>query len=522
MRRFQPAAFSSAAAVLLAAALTSATPVLAQARTATGAGAPESAGLATTLAEIDAAFDRWQAGAHVPGYVYGVVLDGRLVHVHASGVKTVDGAPVGPDSLFRIASMSKAFTALAILKLRDDGKLSLDDLAETHVPELANLTYPTADSPRIRVRDLLSHLGGFVTDDPWGDRQQVMTEAAFTAFLEGGVPFTRTPQTAFEYSNLGYALLGRIVTNASGRPYNDYIEQEIMRPLGMTSTGYDVFAADQDRRALGYRWENDVWSREPDMIHGVFGAMGGVQTSADDYAKWIAFLLSAWPARDAPDTGPVRRSTVREMAQGLNFVSARSRTGSDGKPCAVATAYAKGLTSGTDCELGAYLTHGGGYPGYGSNMVLAPERGLGVFSFANRTYAGTGGATFDAAVKLAVSGLAPARTLPASPALTSAYEALGRIWTAGDVAVAEDRLAMNFLMDRSVENWRTTLATLKADAGACAADPPFITTGALSANFSWTCDKGRVEGRLLLAPTTPATIQAINLRFVPTPAPAAP
>lgn len=502
------------AAVLLGAAL-AAGPALAQ----IGSPPPPAARptLETVLAEVDGAYDRWQADAHVPGLVYGVVLDGRLIHVHASGVKTVDGEPVGPDTLFRIASMSKAFTALAILKLRDEGKLSLDDLAETHVPELARLTYPTADSPRIRVRDLLSHLGGFVTDDPWGDRQQVMTEAEFTALLEGGLPFTRAPQTAFEYSNLGYALLGRIVTNVAGRPYKDYIEQEIMRPLGMTSTGYDVFASDQDRRALGYRWENDAWSREPDMVHGVFGAMGGVQTSADDYAKWIAFLLSAWPARDDPDTGPVRRSTVREMAQGLNFVSARTRTLADGKPCTVATAYGKGLIAGNDCEIGVYLTHSGGYPGYGSNMILAPERGLGVFAFANRTYAGPGGATFDAAAKLSASGLAPTRTLALSPALTTAYADLGRIWAAGDVAVAEERLAMNFLMDRSVENWRKVFADLKADSGTCSTDDPPTATGALSANFSWTCANGRIDGRLLLAPTTPPTIQALNFRYTPRP-----
>ena len=92
-----------------------------------------------------------------------------------------------------------------------------------------------------------------------------------------------------------------------------------MRPLGMTSSGYDVFAAPQNRRALGYRWENDAWSREPDMRHGVFGSMGGVQTSAPDYARWIAFLLSAWPPRDGADTGPVARATVREIVEGSNF-----------------------------------------------------------------------------------------------------------------------------------------------------------------------------------------------------------
>jgi CubicO group peptidase (beta-lactamase class C family) len=111
--------------------------------------------------------------------------------------------------------MSKAFTALAILKLRDEGRLSLDATAETYVPEMRGWRYPSADSPRITVRDLLSHTGGLVTDDPWGDRQQVLTPAEFTRMIRDGVPFTRTPGTAFEYSNFGYALLGRIITNVS-------------------------------------------------------------------------------------------------------------------------------------------------------------------------------------------------------------------------------------------------------------------------------------------------------------------
>ena len=80
--------------------------------------------------------------------------------------------------------MSKAFTALAILKLRDEGKLSLDAPAETYVPELKRWTYPTSDSPRITVRQLLTHSAGFVEYNPWGDRQQVMPETDFTALLQ--------------------------------------------------------------------------------------------------------------------------------------------------------------------------------------------------------------------------------------------------------------------------------------------------------------------------------------------------
>ena len=417
------------------------------------------------------------------------------------------------DTLFRIASMSKAFTALAILKLRDEGRLSLDAPAETYVPEMRGWRYPTTDSPRIRVRDLLSHVGGFVTDDPWGDRQTPLPEAEFTAMLRAGVPFTRPPQSAFEYSNLGYALLGRIITNVSGRPYADYIEQEIMRPLGMASTGYDVGRAPQERRALGYRWENDAWSREPDMAHGAFGAMGGVQTSANDYARWVAFLLSAWPPRDGPEQGPVRRSTVRELAQGLNFVANRQRPAltAEEPNCRHAGAYAMGFTLGLDCVLGTVLTHGGGYPGYGSFLLLLPDHDVGIFAFANRTYAGPALPVYRTALELQRNSMLLPRPLPVSEALDRAYRAAGAMYAAGSLEPGRDLLAMNFLMDRSAENWAREFARLKGQVGECRTDAPITATGALSGQFLWFCDRTTLQGNLLLAPTSPPTIQALRL-----------
>jgi len=480
---------------------------------------PAQATLADRIDAISPALDRffeaYRTEQHVPGLVYGIVADGRLAYVQTIGSLTQDPYRiVTPDSLFRIASMSKAFTALAILKLRDEGRLQLDALAETYVPEMRSWRYPTSDSPRIRVRDLLSHVGGFVTDDPWGDRQTPLPDAEFTAMLRHGVPFTRAPQSQFEYSNLGYALLGRIISNVSGRPYKDYIEQEIMRPLGMTSTGYDIFAAPRERRALGYRWENDAFALEPDMAHGAFGAMGGVQTSARDYARWVAFLLSAWPARDGPEQGPVRRSSVREMSQGLNFPAVATRPGQP-QSCPQAQTYGMGFRVAQDCDLGLTLAHGGGYPGYGSYLLLLPERGIGIFAFANRTYAGPSPPVWAAALELQRQGLIPARTLPVSPALAATYAATGAMWQAGSLAPGQSRLAMNFLMDRSVENWAAEFARLKAQTGSCRSDAPINATGALAGSFTWACERGTIQGQLLLAPTDPPTIQALRLRVVP-------
>ena len=463
---------------------------------------------------IEGHFKRYQETAHVPGLVYGIVRDGKLVRVGSMGVQDLEAKrPVSADSRFRIASMSKAFTALAILKLRDEGKLSLDALAETYVPELKGWKYPTDDSPRIRVRDLLSHTAGFVTDDPWGDRQQVLPEADFSALLKDGVTFTRAPATAFEYSNLGFALLGRIITNVSGRGYADYIEQTIMRPLGMTSTGYDITKSPPERRAIGYRWENDAYLREPDMIHGTFGAMGGVETTANDYARWIAFLLSAWPPRDGAEEGPVRRSSVRELSQGLNFQRPGNRPGSS--TCAQASAYGMGLGVTRDCDLGVTLSHGGGYPGYGSFMLLMPEYGIGIFAFANRTYAGPGATLWSVATELEKAGWFTPRALPVSASLAEAYRAVGAIYTAGSVTGSRAALAMNFLMDRSEQNWAAELARLKEGAGACKTDAPITATGAQSGHFRWSCDKADIAGNLLLAPTRATAIQALQLRVTP-------
>ena len=470
------------------------------------------------FAATDRIFADFFLEAHIPGMVYGVVADGRLVHVGVYGVQDLEShRSVSADTLFRIASMTKAFTALTLLQLRDEGKVRLDDAAEQYVPELKGWKYPTEDSPRIRVRDLLNHVAGFVTDDPWGDRQTPLPEAEFSRLLRAGVPFTRAPETAFEYSNLGFALVGRIITNVSKENYADTITRNLLQPLHMNSSGFVAEAAPASSRALGYRWEDEAWRLEPTLGPGAFGAMGGVQTSANDYAKWVAFLLSAWPPRDGAEVGPVKRATVRELAMGSNFVRVRARFGHTGADaCRQAAAYGMGFIVAADCNLGLTLSHGGGYPGFGSHVLLLPEHGVAIFAFANRTYAGPSAPVWDAAMALQSSGWLPAaRGMPVSAALAGAYAVAGSIYSAGDVTGAHARLAMNFLLDRGAEGWTRDLTALKAQVGDCdSAAPTLVATGALTGEFTWRCTNGRVKGSLELAPTLPPLIQELKLGAV--------
>ena len=460
------------------------------------------------LSLADAAFAKWMEDNHIPGLVWGVVRDGRLVHIKAMGVQDLGEGrrPVTADTGFRIASMSKAFTGYAILKLRDEGRLRLDDPAWRYIPEIKSW------ASDITVGDLLHHTAGFVTDDPWGDRQQVMPEAEFTKLLKAGVPRTAPRGTRYEYSNMGFAMLGRIISNVSKKDYASYIGAQVFKPLGMATTTYENADVSTATRAIGYRWENDAWVQEPYMKHGAFGAMGGITTSANDYAKWIGFLLSGWPASEG---GAKAKSTIRAMQYVGGLPHRRTRPGKEGANCRISGIYGAGLVSSNDCVLGPVLYHGGGYPGFGSHMLLIPDAGVGVFAFTNRTYAGPSAPVWDAATALMQSGFAKSRTLPVSPLLADGYATAKAIWMDGGIAGQQPKLAMNVLMDHSIENWTKLITDVKAKSGECDTSAPIVATGNLAGRFSWRCNNGQVNGTLLLAPMKSTQIQALDFSVAP-------
>jgi hypothetical protein len=212
----------------------------------------------------------------------------------------------------------------------------------------------------------------------------------------------------------------------------------------------------------------------------------------------------------------VRRATVRELAQGSNFPRFRDRPARSGAVASrQAVAYGMGMIVAVDERLGFTVSHSGGYPGYGSHLLLLPDRGIGIFAFANRTYAGPARAVWDAAIALDEAGLLGAeRGLPVSAPLASAYRAAGEMYAAGTVEAAREQLAMNFLLDRDAEHWSRELARLKSEVGDCDTSATVTATGALSGEFTWRCEHGRVGGSLLLAPTRPPRIQGWQLSAI--------
>jgi CubicO group peptidase (beta-lactamase class C family) len=258
---------------------------------------------------------------HFPGYAFGIVLDGKLVYSGSGGFTDIDKkTPASTRSMFRIASMSKSFTAMAILQLRDQGKLQLDNPVHQYIPEMKSQAL-TKDAQEITIRHLLTHSAGFPEDNPWGDRQLADTDKQLLELLNQKISFSNAPGIAYEYSNLGFALLGYIIQQVTGMPYSTYIEKNIWQTLGMAQASWEYSKVAPPLFAHGYRWINNTWIKETPLHDGIWGAMGGMITSVESFSKYVAFHQQAWPVRNDVEAGPLKRSSLREMHQPWRLAS---------------------------------------------------------------------------------------------------------------------------------------------------------------------------------------------------------
>jgi CubicO group peptidase (beta-lactamase class C family) len=473
--------------------------------------------LSATFPDVDRAFRAFAEREHIPGAVWAIVIDGRVAHIGVTGYRDIAAkSPVDSNSVFRIASMTKSFTAMSILRLRDEGKLSLDDPAEKWIPELARLKYPTTDAPKITIRHLMSHAEGFPEDNPWGDQQLSATDAEMTRMIERGIPFSNAPGVAYEYSNFGFAMLGRIVTRASGVPYNKYVADNILRPLGMSSTTLEPKSVPSSRLAQGYRWEDETWKLEPQLPDGAFGAMGGMLTSARDLGAYVGALLSAWPPRDGAETGPVKRSSLREMQQIHRPRPTTATRAADGTPRVYSGGYAFGLGVSANCDFAHIVAHSGGLPGFGSLMRWLPDYGVGIIAFGNRTYTGWGTPADEAfSLMLKSGGLEPRAPQP-STVLVARREAVTRLVLKWDDKLADSLAAVNLFLDQSRDRRQKSIADLLARVGPCRAGTDFdVVENALRGSWTLPCDRGALRVSITLAPTMPPSVQYLDFSSAP-------
>jgi CubicO group peptidase (beta-lactamase class C family) len=516
------------------------------ARSAAPRGLPPGA-----AAAADEIVRSYQRGEGQPGIAYGIVAGGALAHEGGVGQRWLGGPPPDADTVFRIASMTKSFTASALLALRDAGLLRLDDPVTDFVPELRGQPGVTDDSPAISLRHLLTMTAGFPTDDPWGDRQQGTPLPEFAAILARGVRSAWAPGTRFEYSNLGYAVLGRVISAVAQAEYPDFVRARVLDPLRMTRTGFEAAEFDSEGQARGYARGAEGWTELTPDPPGAFAPMGGVFSSVRDLACWVDGFASAFPpgGERGGDPHPLAPATRREMQQpAVTMPQAQLRFPGD-PSVASQHGYGFGLFTEETSAWGRLVYHSGGYPGFGSHMRWHPETGLGVIVLANSTYAGASvlaarlmedvlraAAAEDETIaggagRLTVQGPAPAPGGP-WPETLRAQEVVNQLLIRWDDGVAEQLFAENVALDEPLDRRRAKIARMWERLGApapAAHDPGPRDAGVPDriaprppefdspAHCRWWLlgERGEAQVEIQLNPENPPRVQSLTLTVPP-------
>lgn len=219
-----------------------------------------------------------------PGATVIVVKDGKTVFRKAYGLAdSATGKPMSADMSLRLGSITKQFTATAILMLAEEGSLALTDDITRFFPD-----YPTGDR-KITVEHLLTHTSGIVS---YTSKPGYVTSMAQDLSVAGMIdsfkndPLEFEPGTRYSYNNSGYFLLGAIIENVSGQPYAKFVEQRIFTPLGMTNTAYEGFERGKAPRALGHSRDGQAYGRSAPLSMTQPYAAGALVSTVDDLARW--------------------------------------------------------------------------------------------------------------------------------------------------------------------------------------------------------------------------------------------
>lgn len=464
--------------------------------------------IAAAFPAIDALIEDEIRDEKLPSVVVGVVVDGELAYVKGFGVTNLE-TKVKPDAdtVYRIGSITKSFTALAVLGLRDEGKLSLDDPLTRFVPEAGGLVYPTRDAPPITLRQMLTHTSGLPriggVDYTRPDRD--VTEAELLSSLTG-FALESAPGTRHGYSNLAYGLLGLAAGRAAGTSIGALVGSKILAPLGMTSTTFDRDRVPSTRLATAYG-KRALGKRKP-VPHWRLGALegaGGLYSTVRDLARYVAFQLAAYPARNAPEAGPIRRSSVREA----HFNGLRSRplrvsmrdaaTKGQSMVNARASSYAYGWSLTDTCELDDLVAHGGVVDGYASDIAFLPDRGVGVVMLSNAVDAGVDWLS-EAVLAALKKGGGLSKRSP-DPKLAAAFEpAMKRflaVYDAWDEPVYDAMLAKG---RPRLPGEKVEIEGYKALHGACSGYTPTEILSPLQARFALRCERGQLELEVTINP----------------------
>ena len=440
---------------------------------------------------------------HCPSIVWGMVSGGSLVTTGSIGALD-DGTAPTDRTIYRIASMTKSFTAAAELSLRDEGALSLDVPVVEYAPELASVRAPDG-SPPITLRHLLSMTAGLATDDAWADRHLDATPDEMNAVYVAEPAFAHLTNVTFEYSNLGFGMIGRTVFRATGKRVQDHVTSRLLEPLGLRDTTW--IEPDHDGWARPYRWQDE--RSVPDLPHpigdGEISPMGGLWTNVRDLATWVAWLDDANTTPHQPGAVGLCPASRREMQRINTYVGVATLAG---RSCP--SGYGFGLNVRDDPALGTVVAHSGGLPGYGTNMRWLAGRGVGVIALANTTYAPMSDLTMRMLVALHDLGAVPTLRPVATPAFASAAQRLVALLDEWSDDVATTLFADNMALDEPFDRRAAEAALLVERHGhlrLIGLHPESATSGTIEVRGDGSPFRIRVQ----LAPLAGAPVQLYDL-----------
>lgn len=468
-----------------------------------------------THAAVDALFADRVATGLTPSTLYAVLDHGVIRYAGGFGDQG-DGRAPGVDTAFRIASCTKSFTAAALLIMVERGAVGLDDPVDTYLtigpmigPDQRPVRPPT-------LRELVSMAGGLPTDDPWADRQESLTADAFAAVIADGIRFTAEPGERYEYSNLGFALLGAVIEKVSGRRYVDLVTEDLIGPLGISGVGYDRSVSAPGGIADGFARFDEDWQLQPFSEPGAFSPIGGVVATAAGLARWIGWLAAAFTDTDDHDQ-PLGRLSRRLMQTAATPIPGGSLN---------QQAYGMGLMVEDNARHGTIVGHSGGYPGFGAHMRWHPESGIGVVALENARYSAPRGPVTSALDLILDETCAPASLPPLWPETIAARDAVDTLIrrSGSEPASAEDLaaglaplLADNVDLDEPLLRRATTIIELAAAVRPDPGTVPLIEAAPVSdtpAQLAWTIagSNGSLRCRITLTPTARPLVQTLTVR----------
>jgi len=303
-----------------------------------------------------------QREKRVPSLAAAVLRDGELVWETAVGAADVEaGVEATPETQYRLGSITKTFTAAAIMQLRDAGKLDLEDTLDRHIEGAAH---------RPTIRRLLSHASGLqreTQDDSWLTMRFARPDELLETLAEAELVLPSGAR--FHYSNLAYALLGIVVERASGVPYMDYARERLFAPAGLTRVSFEP----EPPAAKGYLaqpYADGVWDTV-DVETGAWASAGQLWGTAADVCRWGAFLME-------PDEAVLAKKTAEEMRT-VQVITEHDRW---------LAGYGLGLYLRRDGEQ-ILAGHTGSMPGFIAVLLFSPKEKVVVTALTNESEAAT-------------------------------------------------------------------------------------------------------------------------------------